>query len=189
VVASSRLIARAGSGLGNDEARLLIRAATRYLELATGWVFGEPRTVTSYLRGKGGGRLWLPGEPYLADGGPAVTEQLGSESPRGITDFVVRGASLVRTWPALWARGYEYAVTYKAGYLIGTGPILEQEAVLQYALELWRQSSPLVVAVASGVTGETLEDYSWTADSAGLVLERVPQAMLDVINLRRRYAL
>lgn len=189
MVTSSRLIARAGSNApGNEEARLLIRAATRFLELSTGWVFGEPREVTVYLNGKGTSTLFLPGPPYLEDGGPVITEQLGAQAAAAVTDFSVRGNRLVRTWPMLWMRGYEYAVTYKAGYLVGTGPLAEQEAVMQYALELWRQSGPLVMAIASGVTGETLHDYSWEADSAGLVLDRVPRAMEDVINLRRRMA-
>lgn len=186
MIPAERLIGRAGDGAPSpEEARLVIRAATQYLEHATGFVYGEPRDRVFYLTGRGTASLWLPGAPFEA---PTVTEQLGAPTPVPITDFVVRGSKLVRTWPACWLRGREYAVTCRMGYLVGTGPELEQEAVLAYALELWRQSSAVVAAVASGLTGEELEDYRWEADGSGLVLNNVPQVMLDTINLRRRVA-
>lgn len=181
---------RAGDSGPSDAhvARMLIVAATKFLEAKTGFWYGPPRRVTRYYTGKGSSTLWLPGPIFdTEDDAPAVTEATApGVAPDSITDFVVRDTKLVRVWPAFWYRGYEYAVTFKTGYLTDTGPAAEREGVFQYALALWQQSSPLALAVASGLTGEELDDYSYEADGEGMVLDRVPQAMLDIINVRRR---
>ena len=177
------LIARSSDPAPSEsEAQYLIDFATDYLERETGWHFGEPTGFVAVLSGEGGRNLWLRAHP--ADDSVSVTEATFTGSdPEEVEDWVVRANRLVRVAPALWYHGYEYEVTYTAGWEVDTGPASLREAVIQLGLAIWQDTHR---EAGVGVVSERIGDYSYQlgggpGSDLASVASRVP-LVREVIN-------
>lgn len=100
-----------------------------------------------------GDTVWLPQRPVTAVTS-VVTRDLGSTvaTPRTVNlEYEVRGPRLRWVGPGVWP--YEVTVTYDHGY--ATIPADVQAATLAVAAELY--------ANPSGLSSETIDDYTWRA--------------------------
>jgi hypothetical protein len=145
-----------------EQAEALISAATAYLERRTGWALGETQGRVDYITGDGSSRLWLRGYPADPDY-VSVTE---ATHPGGdevdVEDYVIRGPALVRR---CWWPGYEYVVTYSAGWELDTGPADLREVVAQLAMWLWNEQQ--VTGQDGGVREERIGDYGYKLGASG----------------------
>lgn len=113
----------------------LERAAVAAAELWTGHSYQPSAERTEYYRGTGTDTLFLKHTPVTA---VATVEQFAAVGGTAtlITEvdadgWVLRqGEKMVRKSGYPWWQGYEYRVTYTAGYASGTEPALVRQAVL-----------------------------------------------------------
>lgn len=137
-------------------------AAVAAVERWTGRSFAESGARTEYLTGAGIDRLWLAETP-AADPALTVTEAAypGAETT-AITaadadGYVIRERTLVRRG-GIWHAGYEYAVTYTAGYAAGEEPADIRQAVMQLVGHWYENREPVVVGTVAAPIPLTVRD-------------------------------
>jgi hypothetical protein len=131
---------------------LLAEYALAFLQAETHRYFGSPEERTEYVPGSGTVRLWLSDTPT---GEVTVEESRAGDAGTVVTDYAVRGRSLLRSAGRQWDRRYDYGCTYTAGYV--TLPSDLEQAV--FDLVKWKYDD---LRRGSGLQSESLGDYSYT---------------------------
>ena len=143
-----------------DEERmeLLSSYALEYIERETHRPFRSPAEVTEILPGTGNNRLWLtqpvigPSEEY-----PMTIERYRNTStPTEISEFTVRGRSVLTVNGGHWDRASDYHVTYYGGF---TQLPLDIEREV-FDLVRWRLGN--LDDASAGMKSESIGDYSYT---------------------------
>lgn len=120
-LAALKMAMKVGHDAEDDYVTALESAAVEFVQNETGRYFGAPLSTTEYLTGAGRSELYLAEAPATLPATLSERPYPGSD-PVTITaastdGYVLRGAmTLVRKAGLLWARGYEYQVTYTKGY-------------------------------------------------------------------------
>lgn len=171
-----------------DVVRQMEEAAVAYVETQTRRYFGPRREVTEIVRGTGTSNLWLTHGAQdfsLTDAYVDVMitvdgRQYAGYSYEASTDFDawVRDGetALVRHNGGVWTKGYEYRVTYIAGYEEGQEPADIRSVVINLVKASWEARD-----TEGGLKSETLGGYSYTLDvsSAANSLSDLDIATID----------
>lgn len=128
--------------------------AVSFVERETGRYFGAVASVTEYLIGGGTDTLFLSEAPAAPP--TTVTERTypgGDATTITAADadgYVLRGTmKLVRKGGGIWARGYEYEVTYDRGYAAEAEPG-EIRMLVTDLVAYWYEERVPVASLGSG---------------------------------------
>ena len=150
-------------------------AAVAYVERKTNRSFSTSGERTEILLGNGRRDLWVA---ESIDTGETVTiteTSYPGATPVTITasegnGYEVRGTKLVRKGGFSWTRGYEYTVTYTAGYTAGEEPDDIRQAVTAL-VTLWYERRLPLTKTAEAEVPKHLDSIlrSWRRPPAGAV--------------------
>lgn len=163
--------------------------AVEFVERETGRYFGALENVTEILCGDGGGKLRLAEVPTSIPASVQERAYVGADATtitasdddgyelRTLTLPSSNLAYLLRKGGCVWARGFEYSVTYERGYAAGDEPGDIRQLVLDLVQVKWAMRD-----AGGGVfRSESLGPYSYTlADLSRLPGYRAEDAQATI---------